>query len=75
MSNLLQVRCWEVARNGVNVATVPKASITHDHPVSYFSFSYHLIVHSCLLTIYVCVCMYVFIFMNYYSGTCARLIW
>ncbi|KAG2396279.1 Protein RAE1-like protein [Vigna angularis] len=28
-----QVRCWEVARNGVNVATVPKASMTHDHPV------------------------------------------
>ncbi|KAJ1434951.1 WD40/YVTN repeat-like-containing domain superfamily [Sesbania bispinosa] len=23
-----QVRCWEVARNGVNVATVPKASIS-----------------------------------------------
>ncbi|KAL9321416.1 hypothetical protein ACSQ67_013255 [Phaseolus vulgaris] len=44
-----QVRCWEVARNGVNVATVPKASITHDHPVSYFSFLY-----SFLLTIYVC---------------------
>ncbi|MED6133938.1 Poly(A)+ RNA export protein rae1 [Stylosanthes scabra] len=28
-----QVRCWEVARNGVNVGTVPKASISHDHPV------------------------------------------
>ncbi|XP_061363268.1 protein RAE1-like isoform X2 [Gastrolobium bilobum] len=28
-----QVRCWEVARNGINIATVPKASITHDHPV------------------------------------------
>ncbi|WJX26296.1 Poly(A)+ RNA export protein rae1 [Trifolium repens] len=28
-----QVRCWEVARDGANVATMPKASIAHDHPV------------------------------------------
>lgn len=29
-----QVRCWEVARDSANnVATMPKASIAHDHPV------------------------------------------
>ncbi|KAK7246777.1 hypothetical protein RIF29_41647 [Crotalaria pallida] len=28
-----QVRCWEIARNGVNLASQPKASISHDHPV------------------------------------------
>ncbi|XP_044479579.1 protein RAE1-like [Mangifera indica] len=28
-----QVRCWEISRNGANVASVPKASISHDQPV------------------------------------------
>ncbi|KAL9685384.1 hypothetical protein QQ045_022834 [Rhodiola kirilowii] len=28
-----QVRCWEVVKNGTNVSTVPKASISHDQPV------------------------------------------
>ncbi|XP_022725624.1 protein RAE1-like isoform X4 [Durio zibethinus] len=28
-----QVRCWEIIRNGVNVASMPKASIMHDQPV------------------------------------------
>ncbi|KAK6253224.1 hypothetical protein QUC31_014944 [Theobroma cacao] len=28
-----QVRCWEIMRNGVNVASMPKASIMHDQPV------------------------------------------
>jgi mRNA export factor len=30
---ILQVRCWEVARNGTSVVSTPKASITHDQPV------------------------------------------
>ncbi|XVE93088.1 hypothetical protein REPUB_Repub01dG0160200 [Reevesia pubescens] len=28
-----QVRCWEIMRNGVNVGSMPKASIMHDQPV------------------------------------------
>ncbi|KAH9667316.1 protein RAE1 [Citrus sinensis] len=28
-----QVRCWEISRGGTGVASVPKASISHDHPV------------------------------------------
>uniref|UniRef100_A0A7N0VDI2 Uncharacterized protein n=1 Tax=Kalanchoe fedtschenkoi TaxID=63787 RepID=A0A7N0VDI2_KALFE len=28
-----QVRCWEIAQSGTNVATMPKASISHDQPV------------------------------------------
>ncbi|XVF67175.1 hypothetical protein PTKIN_Ptkin10aG0099400 [Pterospermum kingtungense] len=28
-----QVRCWEIMRNGVNVASIPKASIMHEQPV------------------------------------------
>ncbi|KAK9229611.1 hypothetical protein WN944_022574 [Citrus x changshan-huyou] len=28
-----QVRCWEISRSGTGVASVPKASISHDHPV------------------------------------------
>ncbi|KAL0422356.1 UNVERIFIED_CONTAM: protein RAE1 [Sesamum latifolium] len=28
-----QVRCWEVMKSGTSVSTVPKASISHDHPV------------------------------------------
>ncbi|KAJ0007845.1 hypothetical protein Pint_30284 [Pistacia integerrima] len=27
-----QVRCWEISRSGANVASVPKASISHDQP-------------------------------------------
>ncbi|KAH9667363.1 protein RAE1 [Citrus sinensis] len=30
---LSQVRCWEISRSGTGVASVPKASISHDHPV------------------------------------------
>lgn len=28
-----QVRCWEIVRSGVNVSSMPKASISHDQPV------------------------------------------
>ncbi|KAJ4718584.1 Protein RAE1 [Melia azedarach] len=28
-----QVRCWEISRSGAAVASVPKASISHDQPV------------------------------------------
>ncbi|XP_055826991.1 protein RAE1-like isoform X1 [Solanum dulcamara] len=28
-----QVRCWEVMGGGTNIGTVPKASISHEHPV------------------------------------------
>ncbi|KAJ8452849.1 hypothetical protein Cgig2_014612 [Carnegiea gigantea] len=28
-----QVRCWEIARNGLTAGSVPKASISHDQPV------------------------------------------
>ncbi|GER50842.1 transducin/WD40 repeat-like superfamily protein, partial [Striga asiatica] len=28
-----QVRCWEVMKSGSTINTVPKASISHDHPV------------------------------------------
>ncbi|KAJ6934270.1 hypothetical protein NC651_009339 [Populus alba x Populus x berolinensis] len=28
-----QVRCWEITRNGTNVGSVAKASISHDQPV------------------------------------------
>ncbi|KAH9715617.1 protein RAE1 [Citrus sinensis] len=27
-----QVRCWEISHSGTAVASVPKASISHDHP-------------------------------------------
>lgn len=30
---ILQVRCWEILRNGASVASTPKASIAHDQPV------------------------------------------
>ncbi|KAJ7962782.1 protein RAE1 [Quillaja saponaria] len=28
-----QVRCWEIVRNGINLGSTPKASISHDQPV------------------------------------------
>ncbi|KAL2942668.1 Protein RAE1 [Bienertia sinuspersici] len=28
-----QVRCWEITKNGMNVASVPNALISYDHPV------------------------------------------
>ncbi|GAY68897.1 hypothetical protein CUMW_267730, partial [Citrus unshiu] len=29
----IEVRCWEISHSGTAVASVPKASISHDHPV------------------------------------------
>lgn len=29
------MRCWEIQQSGGNVASMPKAAISHDHPVSY----------------------------------------